>query len=239
MTSKPTSFRVSPDITIVNPPENFTLQPSLPGLIHHNVPHRGTYLFSLKGVWDGLRRYGVSRNQRVLTSGNLLKHWGRLAPLLGDRLGLSTTQQTAVKRLLRLWAYYGLVYPKASQVAHEPTVEEMIISLNAGGAGGEAARSYGCSKSTFWRTVRKLRDMGLVEVVNRYVLREHAQVSNLYRLDKLIIVLARYLAEHGRQNFPKWIRFYLAYSGTAFWSLDWAIPGRNPPHIGYSGIDAF
>ena len=100
-------------------------------------------------------------------------------------------------RLLRLWAYYGQVYPKESQITEDP----------------------GCSKTTFWRTIRLLQDEGLVHVINRYVVRPHAQISNLYRLDRLILVIARYLAEHGTQFYQDWLRPYLSLPGATFWTL--------------------
>jgi hypothetical protein len=43
------------------------------------------------------------------------------------------------------------------------------------------------------------------------------QISNLYLLHKLLLVIARYLAEHGVQFFEKWLRPYLSMPGRSFW----------------------
>ncbi|GAI35243.1 unnamed protein product, partial [marine sediment metagenome] len=75
------------------------------------------------------------------------------------KMKLTTAEREVTLRLLRFWAYYGNVYPKASTVAAEP----------------------GCSKATFWRTIALLERLGLMRRINRYVIRPHAQISNLYR----------------------------------------------------------
>ncbi|GAI25219.1 unnamed protein product, partial [marine sediment metagenome] len=73
---------------------------------------------------------------------------------------------------LRLFFYYGQVYPKAADVADQEYI----------------------SKRTFWRAINKLKALGTVEVINRYI--NHKQISNLYRIDKLILMIARFIAEH-------------------------------------------
>lgn len=131
--------------------------------------------------------YGVSTSRRLLTPGLLNRRWDRIRDCLSYNLGLTTAQREVVFRLLRLWAYYGSVYPTAAQIAEDP----------------------GCSRATFWRTIRKLEERGLVMVVNRYIHRPEAQISNLYRLDKLVMVIARYLAGHCAQVWPDWFNRYL------------------------------
>ena len=112
-------------------------------------------------------------------------------------LGFTCAEREVVLRLLRFNSYYKDVYPKASTVCSEP----------------------GCSKRTFWRVMRKLQDAGLVQVVNRYVIREHSQISNLYRLHKLLILLVRWLAEQGQRFGQKWLKPYLTMSGKDFWGV--------------------
>lgn len=139
--------------------------------------------------------YGVSSSQRVITPGLFLNKFDYIRNCLDHVLGLTTGQREVTLRLLRFWAYYGHVYPKESSITNDP----------------------GCSKATFWRTIRILRDLGLIRVVNRYVIRPHAQISNLYRFDKLLLVIARYLAEHGHAFREKWLEPYLTLPGRVFW----------------------
>lgn len=144
--------------------------------------------------------YGVSSSHRVLSKGLFLKRFDQVRSCLSDVLALSTCEREATLRLLRLWAYYGKVYPKASQVCSEP----------------------GCSKATFWRTVAYLKDLGLIDVIPRFLIRPHAQISNLYLLKKLIIVIARYLAEHGTAFQEKWLVPYLVMPASLFWRSHFA-----------------
>lgn len=164
-------------------------------MIHHkrrDIPSK--IIVPFEGM-NRCKAYGVSLNDRVLTKGVLLKRFDQVRCCLSDVVGLPTCEREVVLRLLRLWAYYGEVYPKASQVCSEP----------------------GCSKATFWRTVAYLKYLGLIEVVSRFLLRPHAQISNLYLLKGLIIVIARYLAEHGQAFQEKWLKPYLSMPGHTFW----------------------
>lgn len=164
-------------------------------MIHHN--RRGTYnnkIVLLPGKRPPLP-YGVSRDRRVLSPQTLLKRFDQVRDCLAGPLGQGTAQREVTLRLLRLWAYYGQVYPKESMVTADP----------------------GCSKATFWRTVRDLKDRGLVRVVNRYFIRPHAQTSNLYIFTRLLIIIARYLAEHGVSFRQRWLQPYLRMTGTMFW----------------------
>lgn len=165
-------------------------------MIHHNAsPLPDRVLLYSKGMCR-YKPYGVSRTYRVLSPQLLLRKWNYIRSFMEDTLDLAPAQRTVIFRLLTLWAYYGSVYPKESQVTEDP----------------------GCSKATFWRTIRLLKELGLVHVINRYVIRPHAQISNLYRLDKLVLVIARYLAEHGAGFLEKWLKPYLAMPGSLFWS---------------------
>lgn len=90
------------------------------------------------------------------------------------------------------------------------------------------ARAAWCGRATYWRTVRMLEDRGLITVINRYLVREEAQISNLYRLDKLIIVLAKYLAEHGLKFAESWIRPYLMIPWPDIWRLNFDAARASP-----------
>jgi hypothetical protein len=163
-------------------------------MIHHKDPiSKKTKIIIIKGT--NPTPYGVSPASRVMTPGVFLRQYDRIRDCLISPLHLSTAEREVVLRLLRLYAYYGIVYPKESQITEEP----------------------GCSKATFWRTIRFLKELGLVEVINRYILRPKAQISNLYRLDRLVLMLARYLSEHGVHFYASWLKPYLMLSGTEFW----------------------
>ena len=154
--------------------------------------------------------YGVPSSQRILTPGLLQKHFHSIRRFLEHDLGLSTAEREAVLRLLRLQAYYSNVYPKASQVAEQP----------------------GCSKRTFWRAIDKLKRQGLVAVINRFVIREEAQISNLYVLRKLMLAIIRYLHEHSVKFHQAWLQPFLSMPGAHFWRAikkwPWALnPGAT------------
>ncbi len=177
-------------------------------MIHHKVsPNPPGYIIVTRKNLSS-SPYGVSQSHRVLSPSLFIKKYDYIRDCLKYVLGLTTAQREVTLRLLRLWAYYGQVYPKEAQITELP----------------------GCSKATYWRTIRLLKDCALLEVVNRYVLRPHAQISNLYRLDRLCILLARYLAEHGVGFLEKWLQPYFSMSGSSFWgslAARWAV--RSPP----------
>ena len=195
-------FRSSPPNTVnpsgdfVNPSINSQVLPLSDSMIHHNTQLRSNkVIVSYKSIRRG-DSYGVSQQYRVLSPGLLLKKYDLVRDCLAGPLRLTTGQREVILRLLRLWAYYGRVFPKESQITEDP----------------------GCSKATFWRTIRALEQRGLVKVINRYVIRPHAQISNLYRFDRLILLLARYLAEHGVAFLEKWLAPVLTMPGRLFWS---------------------
>ena len=146
-------------------------------------------------VWRETSYYGYSRAWQTLSPQCLLKRFDQVRDALDFVLGLTSGERECILNVLRLGAYYGKVYPKASAFAEYP----------------------GCSKSTFRRAIRKLRDLGLTTVVPRYLQPVRRQISNLYLLHKLLLVIARYLAEHGVQFFEKWLRPYLSMPGRSFW----------------------
>ena len=152
-------------------------------MIHHKVTSYPRKKNVLSRNTLSRQSYGVSRSHRILSPGLFIKKFDQIRDFLQYELGFTTAQREVTLRLLRYWAYYGKVFPKAAQIADLP----------------------GCSKATYWRTVRLLERLGLVDVINRFIIRPHAQISNLYRLDKLVLRIARYLAEHGITSFPAWV----------------------------------
>jgi len=164
-------------------------------MIHHKVGGNPLRIV-LRDRYDYRDKpYGVSSSHRVLSPQLLLKKYDLVRKCLQYSLGLPAGRREVTLRLLRYWAYYGKVYPKEAQITEEK----------------------GCSKATFWRTIGLLEQQGLIRVTNRYVIRAHAQISNLYRFDKLLIVIARYLAEHGQAFLEKWLKPYLVMPASLFW----------------------
>lgn len=137
----------------------------------------------------------------VLPRGVVFKRWRESQDFYRVTLGLTQSQRAVVTELVRLWMIKGEVYPTARQVA-------------------EAAR---VGVRAFWRTISRLEKMKLIQVVNRYVQREWAQISNLFRLEKLLVTLARYLAEHGEHNLGPMMARFLALPGRVFWSEIWRV----------------
>ena len=211
MTQSTTPTTVAQEFFPVKPPviDNTSHSPDL--MIHHKTrdPQRERLIVSYSDY--GGDRYGVSRSRRAISSSLFIKKFDRIRDCLRDVLGLTPAQREVTLRLLRLWAYYGLVYPKEAQITEDP----------------------GCSKATYWRTVKLLKELGLLSVINRYVIRPHAQISNLYRLDRLAVLLARYLAEQGVGFLEKWLRPALTMPGRQFWSQIFLTPGdRAGPGAG-------
>ena len=200
---------IKPDNIVEQPfPSVKSLNSQLPlfspdSMIHHKDPAPRSYIIVSYTSICRDRRYGVSSAFRVLSPQLLLKKFDHVRDCLQYTLGLTVSQREVTLRLLRLWAYYGQVYPKEAQVTGEP----------------------GCAKATYWRTIRVLESRGLIRVINRYVMRPHAQISNLYRLDRLVLLLARYIAEHGSLDCPEWLTPYLTMPGREFWSQIYRVPG--------------
>jgi len=138
--------------------------------------------------------YGVPAPRRMLSPSLLLKKHHYVISYL-KAIGLTPSEREITMHLLRLYAYYGKVYPKAQEFTEDG----------------------GCSKRSFWRAVAKLEDSGLIDRINRYL--HHLQISNCYRLDKLILCVIRYLAEHGSPYLDAFTRQLLLDTSSHFWTL--------------------
>jgi len=136
--------------------------------------------------------YGVPAPRRMLTPSLLIKKHDYILAYLKS-LGLTTAERPAAFFLLRLYAYYGKVYPKA------PNYSEDFYN----------------SKRSFWRAVAKLEEAGLIDRINRYL--HHLQISNAYRLDKMVLCLVRYLAEHGCPFFDPFTNDIIRQTAYSFW----------------------
>jgi hypothetical protein len=161
-------------------------------MIHHKDLSKIIYKLGKSKI---RKPYGVSAEQRILPPSLLLKWFDKTRDFLEYSLNLTPVQREVTLRLLRLWAYYGEVYPKESQITELP----------------------GCSKATFWRTIKKLEEMQFLQRINRFILREKAQISNLYLLDKLILAIARFLHEKSVEFLQEWVKPFLMLPGSVFW----------------------
>jgi len=130
----------------------------------------------------------------MLTPSLLIKKHDYILAYLKS-IGLTTAERPAAFYLLRLFAYYGKVYPKA------PNYSEDFYN----------------SKRSFWRAVAKLEEAGLIDRINRYL--HHLQISNAYRLDKLLLCIIRYLAEHGCPFLDDFTRNIIHETDNSFWRL--------------------
>lgn len=195
------------------------LSSSSDSMIHHNSSTRNEKKKHVLYKGYGCKAYGVSRSRRVLSPGLLLKHFDVIRTGLRTRLGFTPAQVEAIMRLLRLWAYYGAVFPSAAQLTGEPDPSPATVAWRAEQGLGPAKLNYGTSRATFWRAIKRLQDLGLIEVVNRYIIRPHAQISNLYRLDRLIVVLARYISERRELALPDWLTPSLTMPPRLFWAF--------------------
>ena len=182
-------------------------------MAHHKVSlsHKKKLIVSYSDTRG--KPYGVPSPYRFFSPELLRKKFHLIRDCLTSPLRLSTAQRSATLELLTLQAYYPTVYPKASQIADQS----------------------GCSTRTFWRTIRRLEELGLVQRVPRFVFRPHAQISNLYLLKKLIILIVRYLAEHGVAFWEKWLKPYLTMPGSQFWRT---ILGDLSPSSGCPAFDS-
>jgi hypothetical protein len=170
-------------------------------MIHHN---HTTYIHNIIHYDNGVRvppPYGVSPAMRVLSPQTLIKRHANVVKYLTLSLSLTPSETEIVLYLLRLWSYYGQIYPKQHQITDQTA----------------------CSKPTVWRTVKHLADNQLITVVNRYVKREKAQISNLYILDRLILAIAKYLNEHGQPFTDTWLSPWLRLDWQEFWRATQAL----------------
>jgi len=181
----------------VKPDINSQLPLFSDSVIHHKVTTPRIVGNTLKDIEKQGKRYGVSSSYKILTRELLIKKFDKIRDALANVCNLTTKEREVVLVLLRLYAYYPQVYPKASQVAEAANV----------------------SIATFWRTVDKLQDMNLLEVANRFLIRVEAQISNLYLLKGLIILIAKYLAERIAHIWPDWIMPALKTPWPEFWSF--------------------
>lgn len=130
---------------------------------------------------------------------------------LAGTIGLTDLETTAILKMVQLYAHYGKVYPKAQTLADDC---------------GQLANGYSSynmvSKRTTWRAIKKLEDMGLLRRQNQFYqdnTGEVRQTSNIYHLDKLVLMLARRLAEAGQAIHNR----FLAMMGKLgnFWQEIW------------------
>jgi len=169
-----------------------------PPLAHRNVlplPFIKQSSTNLRSSFP-LRGYGVPAHQRLLPPGHFNRFYALINRYL-QSLDLTPNQANVTLQLIHLYTYYGKTYPKANQFSDQA----------------------GCSKRTFWRAIAKLEQLQVIERINRYL--NHLQISNLYRLDKLILILARLIAEQGHNFTNSFTRQILKQTDGNFWRTIW------------------
>ena len=190
-----TTHNINENTCSVKPLTNIRL-PLFPDSMRHHSNSRSKRIVGNRDViWGETGYYGVSSSYRILTKGLYIKRRDQVRDFLQYVLRLTVAQRELTLRLLEFWSHYGKVYPKVALLCEEP----------------------GCSKATAWRTIAILERRGLIERVNRIMKPTRRQISNLYLLHKLVLAIARYLAEHGVPFYEKWLKPYLSMSGLLFW----------------------
>lgn len=164
---------------------------TIEAIAHHNVlpknqQRNNKNLIPLRG-----NPYGVQTHSRILTMGVYHKRFDYIREFLAG-MGFSAKEREVIFYMLRLFIYYGKVHPKAQTIAEE---------------------GY-CSKRTVWYCLGALKEMGLIDwdrqQINGY------QTSNWYRIDKLALAVARYLAERTQEAFQEWV-YQLMKQFKNFW----------------------
>ncbi|MBA7522462.1 hypothetical protein ES705_14581 [subsurface metagenome] len=162
--------------------------------------------------------YGVPKARRMLTPEIYYKRRDLIRDFLRLELGMHAAEYEAILRILRLYVYYGKVYPKAQQIATDSADPLPPSILPSMGIAEPQRHHWGCSKRSFWRAIAILKEQDLIEVMNRYL--HGKQLSNCYRLDKLVLMLVRYIAEH-REYFDRFASALFDYIGASFWQRIW------------------
>lgn len=191
---------------------NSALNTQLPLFPESMIHQRNSHKYIIRGNITEVRRqtsyYGVSKARRALSPQLFFKRYDQIRDCLESVLGLSIAEREFTLRAATFGAYYGNCYAKISTLCQEP----------------------GCSKATAFRVLRKLKDQHLIEVIPRILTPFRRQISSLITFQKLFLLIARYLAEHGAQFFERWLQPYLSMPGCQFWSrkLVWRTPGPLP-----------
>ncbi len=184
--------------TSVSPVKSSQLPlPGFEPVAHHNqgsTPRKPYLVIRRGGPW---RSYGVPSRLRGLTVGVLRQKEEQVREYLGGGGGLTHGESQIVMELLRLWTRYGQVYCKSDQMRQNGILPFVAADGHEFTGTPATQCAPGCSQRTFWRAIAALRERNLVIVVNRFLIRPHAQISNLYKLNRLILLIVRYLAEHG------------------------------------------
>ena len=180
---------------LVKPVVNSQL-PLFSGSVRH---HSNVHTLSIYGnrdkIWKLTRYYGVSSDYRVLSKGLFQKRFNQVGDFFHSVLGFSVAETEFMMRYLEYWTHYGKCYPKIADVCEQP----------------------GCSRSTAQRVLKRLKEWGLIQVIHRYLQPYRRQISSLILLHGLLLLIARYLAEHGVAFFEKWLQPYLTMPGSQFW----------------------
>lgn len=203
MSSTATSNTLEQPFTFVKSSINSQLPLFSDSMTHHSKAYPRAIIGNRDKVWGETRYYGMSSYRRILPKELFFKRYDRIRECLERVLGLSTAEREFTLRAARFGSYYGNCYAKISALCEEP----------------------GCSKSTAFRVLRKLKEQGLVRVIPRYLQPYRRQISSLILFHRLFLLIARYLAEHGVGFLEEWLKPALAMPGRLFWSQIYLTPG--------------
>lgn len=172
--------------------------PLFSGSMTHHSKAKNLYIIGTRDkVWKETRYYGVSSYRRILPKELFLKRYDQVRDCLKFVLGLPTAEREFTLRAVRFGSYYGNCYAKISTLCQEP----------------------GCSKSTAFRVLRKLKEQKLIKVIPRIITPFRRQTSSLILFHELFLLIAKYLAEHIAHIWPDWIMPVLNTPWPELWNL--------------------
>jgi len=161
-------------------------------MAHHKVSSTYNVIFIKK---EDTEPYAVPLASKTLSKADYCRHYDDIRELLKGPLSLSNFERDVAFQLIRFGVYYGRVYPKASTLADQCQV----------------------SKRAVWRAIARLRGLGVIKsypvFINGY------QTSSWYRMDKLFLMMAQFIAERGRELNRQAIAILRSFNN--FWHQIW------------------
>jgi hypothetical protein len=166
-------------------------------MAQHNVVTLYSYIYTCSKATERSLRYAVPKHYRKISPTLLNKHHRTIHSFMLSALRLTHKQTRVAEILLRLWCYYGHVYPKAQTIADECMV----------------------SKRTVWRTIQILEDMHFISRNARYFTPSRNRISNSYDCSQFCTAIAFLLYEKSVKLKYGWLQPYFRIPGSVFWSL--------------------
>lgn len=222
-----TSRATTPNLSQPSFPVKYQPNAQLPLVADMMIHHKKYGSIYIKGTLGNFKKisgsYGVSSSRQILTKSLVIKRWERIDEILRDDLGLTPKQCQVTMKLLWYEVFCGQAFPSASVLAGEYEETPRLAAWRAEQGLGRPARRGEIGRATVWRTIRLLREMGLITVVNRIITPYRRQTSNLYLLRKLMILIARELARHLASLCPPYfiLDFKMTWGQLEVWLSRW------------------